>query len=565
MRPLLLMLCTLASTHLLADEISAKAARITKVTVYADRAEVVRTLTTDLKPGEHTLLFEDLPGETDLSSVRANGSGALTLLDIRTDKIQTAEITDEQIRKLSDELKSGKVRLQELVQRRARNSSRRASLDKVLGRLTATVEGAAQPDLDPGKWSAYLSYHLEALATLDREILELKVAEGTAKDDIGRMERELGRMNGGRSRSRNVTRVNVEVSRPGSVEVELSYVVIGPGWSPRYDLRADTSDGKLTVNYQALVSQRTGEDWKGVDLRLSTAQPGVGGREPQLTLWAVGKAQPVEDFKQGNRRKLAVADEQAQSVWFARDGAETGKLQRGSESFSVMAVAGRAEVRMARPTAAVKAGATAALFTIQRKCDIPSDPRQIKVDIGEATFDATFRHSCSPRLSPAVYLKTTTVNTSEFPFLAGPASVFLDGSYVAASSMDTVPAGQEFTTFLGSDQAVKVERKALALRDEHGGLFGGAVLRSVHDHLFKITNGRRQEIDLSINDQLPISAHEDIKVVLQEPAYEKDTDGLKIDDQKFIEWRLRIPAGEKREIPFRFAVERPEGTLVISR
>jgi len=220
---------------------------------------------------------------------------------------------------------------------------------------------------------------------------------------------------------------------------------------------------------------------------------------------------------------------------------------------------------MARPTAAVKAGATAALFTIQRKCDIPSDPRQIKVDIGEATFDATFRHSCSPRLSPAVYLKTTTVNTSEFPFLAGPASVFLDGSYVAASSMDTVPAGQEFTTFLGSDQAVKVERKALALRDEHGGLFGGAVLRSVHDHLFKITNGRRQEIDLSINDQLPISAHEDIKVVLQEPAYEKDTDGLKIDDQKFIEWRLRIPAGEKREIPFRFAVERPEGTLVISR
>ena len=87
--------------------------------------------------------------------------------------------------------------------------------------------------------------------------------------------------------------MKVEVKQAGPQEFELSYVVAGPSWSPHYDVRADTIAKKLTVAYQAQVRQRTGEDWRGVSLRLSTAQPGVGGREPELSPWALYKAEPV--------------------------------------------------------------------------------------------------------------------------------------------------------------------------------------------------------------------------------------------------------------------------------
>jgi uncharacterized protein (TIGR02231 family) len=170
-----------------------------------------------------------------------------------------------------------------------------------------------------------------------------------------------------------------------------------------------------------------------------------------------------------------------------------------------------------------------------------------------------------PKLSPNVYLKAQAVNASDYPFLPGPTAVFLDGAYVAAASMDLVPAGQEFVTFLGVDQTVKVERRVLARREEVTGVFGKKTHRTVHDLLFKVTNGKQADIDLAVGDQLPLSNHEAIKVVLEEPRYEKDTDALKLNEQKFLEWRLRLGAGDKLDLPFRFAVERPEDVIVVGQ
>jgi hypothetical protein len=43
----------------------------------------------------------------------------------------------------------------------------------------------------------------------------------------------------------------------------------------------------------AEVRQSTGEDSEGVTLKLSTAQPSIGGREPELSPWFINKLQPL--------------------------------------------------------------------------------------------------------------------------------------------------------------------------------------------------------------------------------------------------------------------------------
>lgn len=563
MRPLPRLLLASLTLNLAAAEVPTTGAKIARVTVYADRAEVVRRFATTLPAGEHALVFDALPGETDLSSVRVNGQGSFSLVDIRAETIQTLEVTDTQVRELSAKLKTEQVKLQEVTQAQTRNAQRRASLDKVLGRLTAVGKESANPDLDPAKWAGYLSYHVDSLAKLDQETLDLKGRDDALRAEINRLERELNQLNGNRTKSRNVARVKIEVTQAGPQEFELSYVVAGPSWSPRYDVRADTVAKKLTVAYQAQVRQRTGEDWQGVSLRLSTAQPGVAGREPELTPWALYKAEPVVPTGAVLMDEGGLAAAKPQSATAMRRGLAKQEEQKAGLNF--VSPPAPAAAAMEISSATVQAGATAALFQVPRAYDIPSDPKSVKVALTEQTFFASFRHSCVPKLSPNVYLKAQAVNASDYPFLPGPTAVFLDGAYVAAASMDLVPAGQEFVTFLGVDQAVKVERRVLARREEVTGVFGKKTHRTVHDQLFKVTNGKRADIDLTVGDQLPLSNHDAIKVVLEEPRYEKDTDALKLNEQKFLEWRLRLGAGDKLDLPFRFAVERPEDVIVVGQ
>lgn len=566
MRPLPCLLLASLTLNLAAAEIPTTGAKIARVTVYADRAEVVRRFATTLPAGEHALVFDALPGETDLSSVRVNGQGSFSLIDIRAETIQTLEVTDTQVRELSAKLKAEQVKLQEVTQAQTRNAQRRASLEKVLGRLTAVGKESANPDLDPAKWAGYLSYHVDSLAKLDQETLDLKGRDDALRAEINRLERELNQLNGNRTKSRNVARVKIEVTQAGPQEFELSYVVAGPSWSPRYDVRADTVAKKLTVAYQAQVRQRTGEDWLGVSLRLSTAQPGVAGREPELTPWALYKAEPVVPTGAVLMDEGGLAAAKPQSATAMRHGrAKQEEQQAHAEHLLPVVPLTPAAAAMEISSATVQAGATAALFQVPRAYDIPSDPKSVKVALTEQTFFASFRHSCVPKLSPNVYLKAQAVNASDYPFLPGPTAVFLDGAYVAAASMDLVPAGQEFITFLGVDQTVKVERRVLARREEVTGVFGKKTHRTVHDQLFKVTNGKRADIDLTVGDQLPLSNHDAIKVVLEEPRYEKDTDALKLNEQKFLEWRLRLGAGDKLDLPFRFAVERPEDVIVVGQ
>ena len=80
--------------------------------------------------------------------------------------------------------------------------------------------------------------------------------------EVDRLNRELAALRGNERRSRLLAKVNLDVRQAGEVEVNLSYLVRGPSWSPSYDMRADTKAKTLDVTYHAEVRQATGEDWR---------------------------------------------------------------------------------------------------------------------------------------------------------------------------------------------------------------------------------------------------------------------------------------------------------------
>ena len=553
--PLLLLAAALG-----AAEVKTDGAAITQVTVYADRAEVVRTFKGRLEAGEQTLVFDRLPGATRLDQLRVEGRGAFTLVDIRPETIQTKEVANAQVRALQDALKAQDLRQQALNQTEARLTFQKSALDKMLARLTTAGKESANPEMDPLKWAAFLDFQDKQLAEVDRQLLALQTDREAVRAEVDRLNRELGALRGNERRSRLLAKVNLDVRQAGEVEVNLSYLVRGPSWSPSYDMRADTKAKTLEVTYRAEVRQATGEDWRGVSLRLSTAQPGLAGREPKMDPWFLTKAE-------------AVAFAGTVSGGLVVNGRAENRIQMFNEVqlmgnfMTTSGVAGSDPLKrmesMDERRASVQAGGTAATFVIDRKSDILADNKPAQVTVMRESFPAYFRHTCVPKLSPFVYLKAKAVNKTGFTFLPGPTAVFLDGAFVAQANLDLVPSGQDFWTYLGVDQGVSVERKVLARREETTGVFGKKTLRTVFDQVFKLKNGKATDIELVLWDQVPASNHEDIKVVFEEPRYEKDTDDLKLNESKFLEWRLPLKAGAKQDLPFRFAVERPEDIQVV--
>ncbi len=85
----------------------------------------------------------------------------------------------------------------------------------------------------------------------------------------------------------------MEVSREGTLTLDLSAVTAQAGWQPSYDVRLAADGKSADLTFRALVRQQTGEDWTGVDLNLSTARPSAGGAPPELYPWRISFYRPM--------------------------------------------------------------------------------------------------------------------------------------------------------------------------------------------------------------------------------------------------------------------------------
>ena len=115
----------------------------------------------------------------------------------------------------------------------------------------------------------------------EERLREAREAFARASTDRPRRADELGKA------------IDVELDCSGveaaSVRVSVSYVVPGARWMPAYTLRLE--DGKARLQVRALVQQKTGEDWSGVRLRLSTAERMRWSDLPELSSLRIGRAQ----------------------------------------------------------------------------------------------------------------------------------------------------------------------------------------------------------------------------------------------------------------------------------
>lgn len=100
---------------------------------------------------------------------------------------------------------------------------------------------------------------------------------------------------------KSITASLVAGATPKKGRVVLEYFVVGARWAPSYQCRMTRDCLQAELQLRALVCQRTGEDWRGVSLMLSTAAPMSWTELPELGAIKIGKAQAPPPSQRGFR------------------------------------------------------------------------------------------------------------------------------------------------------------------------------------------------------------------------------------------------------------------------
>ena len=503
---------------------------ISQVSVYLDRARVTREAEASLPASKSLIEISALPATLEEGSVAvsAKSDGALTIegVDVRQQFLAEsanpkAQELERQIRELQDQKKS--LQAQVGVWQEKREFFKNLSLGLGKGEKQAI-------NLD--EIHKLYSFYSEELAIVSENILSLGQSEAKLNLEIDRLQRELDALRGAGQKTQRGLLISVRADSAVKAQFSVQYAIPNASWTSNYDARVDSSTGKVALMYNALVRQKTGEDWNNIRLALSTAQPGRNGQMPELM--------PSYVDVQAERPEVS---------------AMTRSMPAPAAPAEPLAKAKEELFESRQDQAEIQRTGLSVNYQVGVPVTIPSDGQPHRTNVTIIELGGSPQYVTTPKLDPAVFLKVHLTNTSEAQLLPGPLNLFRDGEFTGSVPMNLVPPSSEFDLYVGRDDSIKVERKAIVSKKSETGLLNR---KEVAERKYQIIlqNFRPAPIRLLVYDQIPVSKNADI-TVNQGSFSDKPTTVDK--DTGKLTWEIELPPKVKKVIEFGYSVEWPKG------
>lgn len=603
------------------------ASTIESVTIYQNRCMITRALTGDVAPGLHTWEFRDLPIQLLEESVRVSGRGTAgaRILDIRIQQALGSEGSRAAIKELEKKRDDLAAQLLEIADR-LDVLAKEADLVKAVSVLKpGDDKSAAGQAGNAAEWQRRLDFIdvqlpkiLEQTRRLNAEKDALEKKRDAAQHDLDQQASLL-------VRQRKAVLVDVEVTKAGAEKLSLSYVVPGVTWSPSYDLRIDSQKDEATLTYQALVTQTTGEDWNGVQLFLSTAEPALQSRPRRLEAWRVdtesGETGAISCFVAdpegtplpgvtvtltgGAFRRSLTSDERGRAAFanlkpgtynlraelqgfktVLREGVEVRPGRRAGldlileqaaleEQITVAAKvsyndlvaveeAPAPEEEAAVETAEAADRTMATVFEIKQRQNVPSSREKKKVTIAVETLPLEKEFLTVPKLAETVSLNARITNAAEFLLLPGGASLFYDNDYISTAEVPFVAPNDRFTLAVGDVPGVKVRWRQVSKTRAETGLVGKKV-QLTYEIAITLENLTRAPRTLLVKDQVPVTTSKDVTVDVLQAVPEPVKTVLDEDEARagILAWPVTLGPQEKKEITLKFRITHPKNRPLI--
>jgi uncharacterized protein (TIGR02231 family) len=523
---------------------------VSKVTVFRDRALVTRSSKEVIPAGVHTVLIPHLPDALVDQSLRVSGvSGkSAKITDVKIEEIYLDTMTETRKAELTKRMKSLQAEKSALERKSLLFKSQADAVEELRDTYTKSLNNPhATKIVTTDEWEKLLQFVERKKTDFADKIENLRIAIEEKQGTIDALEQEIRNAGGGSGKTEKQVSVTLNVAEGGQIDFEISYLISDVRWIPSYEARVTSTEKSLQVSYYGMVQQTSGENWKNIDLTLSTAQPAISGTIPTLDRWNVDEAQEVYSPRFRNLQMKKLSSQKSETE-------VSGGQAQAMENISTQGIQ---PMPVQQEQSAAKAEITSSNFVLPSKQSIPSDNQSHKVGISQETIPIEFSYDIVPKAVPAAFLTGKGKNTREYPLLAGEANVFLDNSFVATIPFKTIMPNDSFAVNLGVDEAIRVERKLVNRLTEQTGTFSSKI-RITYEFEIIIENHKRYGVEVTLRDQIPVSRNEKIVIEQIEPSPKTllpDADGI-------LTWREKLPANEKRSFHLKFSIERPSAMNV---
>jgi len=146
------------------------------------------------------------------------------------------------------------------------------------------------------------------------------------------------------------------------------------------------------------------------------------------------------------------------------------------------------------------------------------------------------------------------------PLLPGSVSLFRDGTFVGVGQLPLLAGGETHELGFGIDDLVRVRH---AVAEEKRGETGIISSSRTDERNFRLSvkNLHERAIDVTLLDQTPVSANEEIKVELtgRTPPTRRDVD----DKRGVLAWDARVEPDEEQVIEFGYRVVWPASKTIV--
>lgn len=509
------------------------ASAVEGVRIFLRGAEIKRRTVMNAAEGKNTAVFEGLPHDVRPESISASveKGGTLMSADFEVDSFKEPAVSTD-IERLTEKLKEVRDSIRDEKSRLDMLGSEEKFLNT--NRKIGGKSGSGLNELKDAE-----SYHKER----KREIISSKVEIERRMEDLMKEMERLTKEMGSRSPDivRYAGRITVEfyAESKGKAEITVSYYVNSAGWRPFHEIRMSETDSPVVLSMKGSITQNTGEDWDGVNIKLSTGNPMLGNEQPVLRPWYIDLVMPQRP------RAMAKRSGECNEECAAAPCCDIDELP-------MMEMVKRAKTPL---YAEVAESNTTTEFVLPAPLDIPSSNKPSKVEISRHVLDAEFFYYCACRLDTDAFLIAKIGGWERLNLLEGDVSIFQGNEYVGKTHLDPAAMEDVMELSLGRDKGIIVTRERGSSMTSKGMI--GKNKKVLREWIITVRNTRSRDVRMKLTDQLPISANSAVTV---DPA---EISGAEHDrDTGILTWSLDIPSGGSVRKVLRYEVTYPKNGTV---
>ena len=603
MKKSILTICLLVSAIAFAQKPIFTSAKTKAATVYFSGAEITQSTSVNLPVGTSEIVIKNVADYLNENTIQIAAPKSVTVLSVQfSDNYVSEYELDESnpaIKRVRDSITYVQKELKKVQIDKYSHQQTIEMLDQ-----NKEIRGA-NSGLNVAELMKLVEYYKTKRTELDNAVVLLEEKETKWNKTLTELNNKL-EINTQKeekiSEGKLILQVMNEVA--GNVNLDISYITNSASWQPFYDLRAENITASIDLAYKAKVTQTTGINWKKVKLTLSSGNPNQNNVAPLLQAWflSYGKNKEFENRPNANVTNTLQGQLAGVNVTAAtgQPGAKSSVVIRGvgyinansdplyvingfpstAEEFRKISPTSIKDVRVIKDEEALSEfgnrGSNGVIvittknmndyttieeqelnvsFDIDIPYDILSNGKAHSVSLKDIKIPATYKYYAAPKAEKEAFLLAELNDYAKYNLLPGEANIVFEGMYVGKTTINPNQTQDTLNLSMGRDKKISIKRERIT--DKSGTKFLSSYKEQTFTYDITVRNNKKEEINMLLKDQYPLSTDKEITVELLEK------DGAKENEETgVLTWEIKLKPNETKKYRISYKVKYPKEKII---